>query len=452
MNRSALKLISNYSDALIKKYTGIKNWSRVSDSLRKILDRHTIIANDADSLFFIDKLEITFKLNIDRNSFSAFRFDESETHFKFHESDLELIKMNKNKTNYKYLFNVGFGCEKYAQMFYGKISNSNLVKVEIFNPVLYSKTATEIIYFLITLADTFGFSFCNYSDYHVANDSQRNFYEEVSWIYYQSDFCNGHVPEIYKQKPKYTFCGKRRDFHNQVDKENNRHGTFTSGKKGGTTYAKVYTKTPDIDKKGKSYIRKIHSNFFRNTSSVYRIEGACNSSFFKGVNRFSKLEYDLIDLLNWQNLKKNFVIIIGDKLKFRSIEHVSFDEYRNEKYEVLDFNLDHSDVENFGFKVMVQLPVKPISTSKLNLKHMIYAYFDGRISKRTLIEYVVGEEKNDPFVINEIVNSAIDVARRNYSEVVEKRKDRLVLKLSEIYSSVKSNSFRRFQLIKLWLF
>jgi hypothetical protein len=196
---------------------------------------------------------------------------------------------------------------------------------------------------MVDIAKRLRLKFKNYCGYDIAHDSLHNYYEDICRFQYKTDFCDYYAHEHAGSTPEFTFYGKKRKFHHEISATNTKAGTITIGSKHSPTSVKLYPKTPDALEKGKMYITDLHTKHFGNTSCVYRTEAHANSEMFNRNHEFGKRGYDLLDLLMNTNLKENFFIMLGNKLKFKSLSISGYDKSRNpiyEKINLLDFTYD----------------------------------------------------------------------------------------------------------------
>lgn len=259
--------------------------------------------------------------------------------------------------------------------------------------------------------------FSNYCNYDVAYDTTRNYYHNMGIILYQSDFCSSAVHDAHHSESKYTCHGRRRVCHHTVDVDDNTLGTITIGSKNSASNVKLYTKTPDNEKKGKSYISQIHNQFFREGAQVYRLEGSCRSEFFLQSKPFGNTHHDLLDLLNPENLKRNLKGIVGDKLKFRKIASCGWDKNRNpihEKFELFEFAETQETL-----KISIKTPSQTVSRSKEieSFKELVYRYMEGKIPYLSLLMYAQSELQGSDQLKPKNMLLAIDRAKSSRNKL-----------------------------------
>ncbi|MBN1414850.1 MAG: hypothetical protein JW973_07100 [Bacteroidales bacterium] len=441
--------LSRYSDEQIYNSTGIHNWSGRYYSYSKILNRHSIFLHDEAGIYFIDQIALTFTSSY---SHLFFKYPEYFQDFDFEsryriDDELVMVNCRGQEHQYYHFYKIEYNGRVFGEFSVHKTSDTKLSRLQIANHILYTESPITIISFLADFATKFDLQFSNYCNYDVAFDSIRNYYNEICIIYYQSDFCSSAVHEAHNSKPIFTSFGKRRVYHHEVDPEDISIGTFSIGSKNSATNAKIYVKTFDNEKKGKTYISHIHDEFFGKEHVICRIEGCAFSEYFHPLKPFGKMKYDLMDLLSSENFKKNFQFLIGDKLKFRKIVSSGWDKNRNPVFETIEA-LKLSDLHQYR-EIHLTNQIQPSTQNKVidEFKELLYRYMEGKIPIASLISYIsicitVDVQKRKNLLL------AIEKAKRNFKNPISKRKRKLIKRLQVILN----NNKRSLQILKIRLY
>jgi hypothetical protein len=343
--------------------------------------------------------------------------------------------------------------KQYAELLLHKTSNTELSRLHIDNAVLYSESILNIITFIVELATTLQLRFLNYCNYDVALDTPNNFYRDVSLIYYKSDFCSSYVHEAHDSEAIYTYYGKKRKCKNEVDTDDCSIGTITFGSKNSASGVRVYPKTPDCIKKGKSYITEMHEGLFGRNKTIYRVEAFVRSEFFSVSKPFGKRKYDLLNLLLPLRLKENFYLMLGDKLVFREIKPNGWKSNRNRDWVIIDL-LKPSDSISL---IKVDLPRCQASKSGNvetdEVKTLVYRYLEGKLPFRAISSYLVSCSNADMNLVLSILNEGIAKAMRNYKKPVKYKRRCKIKKLHALSNCGLKHRFSfRIRLYFLMLF
>ncbi len=444
----------SYSDEYIFNTTGIRDWSSRYPSYSKILSRHGIFLHDELGIYFVDQLALTYTSNYSHLFFRNKKiYADKEYDRRFIVTDdLVLIEESGKGLNYYHHYTIEYQGKVFGSLSVHQTSNPRISRIQVANEVLYTESPISIISFFVEVAGTLELRFSNYCNYDVAYDTTRNTYHEMAMIYYQSDFCSSAVHEAHGSEPIYTFHGRRRVCFHSVDADDNTLGTITIGSKNSASDVKLYTKTPDNERKGKSYITQIHNQFFGEGAKVYRIEGCSRSEFFLPPKPFGNSRYDLLDLLIPEQMKQNLQDIIGDKLKFKKIAPIGWNENRNpihEKFELIDFTESQGTL-----KIDIKRPSQTVSRNKAieDLKELVYRYMEGKVPYFAVLLYVYSECRGgDPTNVRNMVYG-ISRAKRNYKHRVSRRKTRRLNQLTSVLNRVSSLKHSRLKPLWLWFF
>lgn len=439
------------SDEQVYNATGIRDWSSRYPSFTKILCRHGIFLHDELGIYFVDQLALTFTSFYNHLFFRNPKlYADNDFEKRFNITDeLVLVEESGKGLNYYHRYTIEYMGRVFGSLFLHQTGNPSLSRIQIANEILYTVSPISIVSVLVEVASRLELVFSNYCNYDVAHDTLRNYYHEMGIILYQSDFCAAEVHDAHNSAPIYTFHGRRRTCHHTVDVEDNTLGTITIGSKNSASDVKLYTKTPDNEKKGKSYITQIHNQFFGEGASVYRVEGCCRSEFFLPPKPFGNRRLDLLDLLMPENLKRNLKDIVGDKLKFKKIAPCGWDKNRNsihEKFELINFTESQATL-----KIEINTPPQTVSQKKEieGFKELAYRYMEGRIPFLSLLMYAQSEcRSGDPKKIRNMVQG-IDRAKRNFKHHVSTRKTRRLNRLVSVLRKSGATKNHRFRLY--WL-
>lgn len=440
------------SDEHIYNTTGIRDWSKRYHSYRKILSRHSIFLHDELGIYFVDQLALTYTSDYNHLFFSnpkLYACKEHKRRFNITD-DLVLIEERGKGLNYYHQYTIEYQGKVFGSLSVHQTSNPRISRIQVANELLYTESPLSIISYLVEVAGTLELKFSNYCNYDVAYDTIRNAHQEIALIYYQSDFCSTAVHKAHGSEPLYTFYGRRRVCYHAVDSADSSLGTLTMGSKNSASDVKLYTKTPDNEKKGKSYITHLHNQFFGEGVRVYRIEGCSRSEFFLPHKPFGNTQQDLLDLLIPEHLKRNLKHIVGDKLKFKKIAPCGWDRNRNpihEKFELIDF----TDTQE-TLKINIKRPSQTVSQRKAveSFKELVYRYMEGKIPFVTVLSYVHSEcRSGDPMKLKNMVYG-IDRAKRNFKHRVSNRRTRRLKQLAVVLKRVGSSKRSRLKLLLFW--
>jgi len=441
-----------YSDEHIHRTTGIRDWSNRYPSYSKILSRHSIFLHDDLGIYFVDQLALTYTSDYNHQFFrnpKLYACKEFKRRFNI-TNDLDLIEESGKGLHYYHQYTVEYQGRVFGSLSVHQTGNPSISRIQVANEILYTETPMSIITCLVEVAGTLGLRFSNYCNYDVACDTLQDAHHELAMIYYQSDFCSSAVHEAHGSEPVYTFHGRRRVCYHAVDSVDSSLGTITIGSKNSASDVKLYAKTPDNEKKGKSYITQIHNQFFGEGVRVYRIEGCSRSEFFLPHKPFGNSQQDLLDLLIPENLKRNFKDIVGDKLKFKKITPCGWDKNRNpihEKFELIDF----TDTQE-TLKINIKRPSQTLSQRKAveSFKELVYRYMEGKIPFLSVLSYVHSEcRSGDPVNVRNMVYG-IERAKRNFKHRVSNRRTRRLNILASVLNRVSSSKHTRQKPYWLW--
>jgi hypothetical protein len=433
-------ILSSLTDEDFKYRAGVKDWCKRYYSYSKILNEHSTFAYDIHGLYLIDLLEMTYSSDYDHLFFrTPCLFQDRIFKSRYNiDKDLSLIQVKGKSINYHLQYIIEYNGKQFGCLYVHKNNDLLLSKIHVKNDVPYTESPLTIIVSLVDIAKRLNLVFKNHSGYDIAHDSQHNYYEDICRFQYKTDFCDHYAHEHAGTMPEFTFYGKRRKFHHEINATDTKAGTISIGSKHSPTSVKIYPKTPDAVEKGKSYITELHAKHFGNTSCVYRTEVHANSEMFNRNNEFGKRGYDLIDLLNYENLKENFFIMLGNKLKFKSLTSTGYDKNRNpiyEKINLLNFSFD------FKYTTILLDDERIESTEQkeiIKFKEIIYGYLNNDFRFTTVLRFINRQKKAKHAVQIMHLRSGLEMALRNYKGKVSETKKRRLDSLIKYIASPKT--------------
>jgi hypothetical protein len=433
--KTILDKLSGLTDEDFKDHLGIKEWNKRYFSYSKTLNEHNVFAYDKSGLYLLDLLEISYYSDYGHLFFkmpSCFQDSIFKSRFII-DNELTLIQAKGNNIDFHLHYIIEYHGMNFGSLFLHKNDNDKLSKIHVRNELFYTSTPMMIIVPLVEIAKKLGLFFKNYCGYEIAHDSQHSYYEDECRFQYKTDFCDHYAHENAGTTPEYTFYGKRRKYHHEVNEYDTKRGTITIGsKKNSSSYVKIYPKTPDAVEKGKNYILNLHSAHFGNSDQVCRVEVHANSQMFKGNTEFAKRNYDLFDLLNYQNLKENFFLILGNKLRFKSIKPIGYKKKdRNPIFEEINilkftYDINYSKVE------LQDTPIESTENQEINkFKGLINRFLDSDVKFSTILCYINKRSRNDLELNRRYMKSGLSMALRNYKHPISKLKKKRIESLNE---------------------
>lgn len=398
-----------------------------------MLYNHSILPYDDNSIYFIDKLHITFKLVTPLEDTICNVYNNRESYVIG--NSVRLKSNYSNGNNYHYSFKMEFDGVHFGYLHLKNTKKTNICKIEIDNRILYDKPILYTLARLFYITSIFNLKFMNINLVEIARDTKGNQYLDLSLIYYQSTKCNRAVHTLTKNVPRYKPVTKVKiqDYPNN----NGTDGTFTIGTKNSEATVKVYSKSHEISENGfrKDYIEHIHKNHFGSNEGISRVEVALNSNAFRVDGILFQYNSNLIAVLNPNNYPKIFFRALGDKLTFKNLSTRKWDEANNDKYDRVNI-IPQPDFEMFKQR-KVLLPKDEQRFSHSNhinkYKFKLMEYLDDEISYTELKRYFRNKWENDDLSADEI-KMALNVVRRNYNNAIPVRKNQrlhLLLNLFE---------------------
>ncbi|MFZ4799329.1 MAG: hypothetical protein ACOYMA_17650 [Bacteroidia bacterium] len=406
-------LLFKESNEKIAYYLGIQNFKKSIASYGKILYNHSSLVYDNESIYFIDKLHLTYCLTqmIDIKITNSYHQKEIIRIDNY----LELKPNYSNGNNYHLSFSIKYDGVHFGFLHLKNTKTINLCKIEIDNRILYEESIIYILARLYHVVISMNLTFKNINIIEIARDSAKETYKDLSKIYYQSTKCNNIVNELSGKLPIYKPVTKVQ-IHDYPDNIGKR-GTFKIGGKKSHTNIKIYDKTNEIvcnDSK-KNYIKEIHDKHFGINKIVTRVEVAINSTALRKNSTLSMYDSDLIQILNPKNYPNIFYGAIGDKLTFNIISTKIWNNSNNDKYEKIRL-LPQLELSLLNQKRLV-LPYKNngfIHANNLNKsKNKIYEYLDDDIPYNEIKRYFKSKKDKGELNTDELLKS-FNTVKHNY--------------------------------------
>lgn len=438
----------NYGSEELLHRLGIKKSDEELISYTELLANKERLAYDAESIYLVDMVHLTFKCEYLKTVFDNLTLVEAENNYHYQlETDILLRKQTCNN-NYLYNYLIEVSGNTFGYLRLRNTRDRNQVKVEIDNRVLFTLCKIDLIDVLMRIAINLDLAFCNISQYELARDTVTDYYNQYAEIYYQSELCASQIFKIYNADPKYaTYKGKLNVIHN-VNNTNNEYGTFNIGSEESDTQMAIYVKSNELKNwgEGKSYISEIHRKHFGKDATVIRVEVKGNG---KSINKYG---LDLIDLLNPELHPTIFFNLSGDKLRFKNLESISWDKNRNKKYLSFDLIPIEYKIENPSIKkISIEHSNSFVHDNHVNkIKLMVTMFLDNEVSYWSVLDFFKKNIWNlniDSTKVEFEINRAIK-NYRNPKASKTQQKIRLLKKLLESNGKVFSVAY---SIIRYWL-
>jgi hypothetical protein len=428
------------TDEAVEYRLGFTDFHERIKSYGKILYNHSILSYDNESIYFIDKLHLTFCLveKINRSIVDAFYKREQ-----YCIDDHLIIKPNYgNGNNYHYSFNILYDGSHFGYLHIANTKKTKICKIEIDNRTLYERNIIYILARIYHIALTFGLRFNNINTYEIARDTPEPLYSKLSEIYYQSTKCNTTVNMLIGNPPQFKPVTKTK-IHDYPD-DNGMGGTFIIGANKSEAVVRIYSKTPEIVDNGhkKDYIHEIHLKHFGLTDSITRAEVAIFANAFRLSGILNSHDCSIIEILIPKNFPSLYFKALGEKLTFHRLASKTWDEANNDKYERIRL-IQEPENSSIRQKKVSLVPTTTRFSHSNNVnrfKFKLVEYLDGEIPYMELKRYFVAKRGKNDLNVDE-VSKAYTIIKRNYNNALNHVQDERINKL--ILSLRKGNVISR---------
>jgi hypothetical protein len=437
--KNTLLVASNES---VKYHLGISDFKNKVISYRKILYSHNILTYDSESIYFIDKLHITFCLtNVIKKEISNSFFKRESIRI----GKYLILKPNyANGANYHHSFMIEIEGVHFGYLHLKNTKKTRINKIEIDNRILYEKPIIYILARLYHITKIFGLQFNNINVVEIARDSPNPLYSMLSEIYYQSTKCNSVVHEISGKKPLFKPCTKAK-LHDYPD-DDTKNGTFTIGSKSSETFLKIYNKTPEIANNNfkKNYINEIHEQHFGANQNISRVEVSIFTNAFRQNGVLKNFDNCLMEILNPTTHLPMFFKALGEKLTFNKLSTRVWNKSNNDKYEKIRL-IPHPDPSIIKQK---KIGIKPnnirfIHNNNINkYKFKLIEYLDEDISFSELKRYFHTQNKKNELNTEDVLDAYKKVVRNYQNSLNNKRHDKVKKLLLSLTYNTSSHIFR----------
>ncbi|MBN1791647.1 MAG: hypothetical protein JW830_14200 [Bacteroidales bacterium] len=432
MNHEIEANLLHASDEAIKIRLGISGFHNSVLSYGKILYNHSILSYDNESIYFIDKLHVTYSFSkkIEKSIAEAF-YKRKQYDCDNH---LILIPNYKHGNNYHYSFAIEFDGKHFGYLHLCNTKKTNICKIETDNRTLYESSIMYILARLYHIAWSFDLQYNNINTFEIARDTTKQLYSQMSEIYYQSTIRNENIQMIFNKEPKYKPITRTKIHDYPADNGNG--GTFIIGANSSESLIRIYSKTPEIvdNSNKKEYIHELHVKQFGLLQNINRAEAVIFGNAFRTGGILGSYGYNLLEVLIPQNLPSIYFKVLGDKLTFNNLTTKTWNKANNEKYERVRL-IPELDSKNIQQKKLI---LQPIVTRFSHCNHInkhkfkLIEYLDGDIPYSELKRYFTAKRGKNEINVDD-VSKAYRIIQRNYCGTIDhdqnKRIGRLLLSL-----------------------